>query len=234
MKKILYILLLPLILFLVSCGGGSDDFQPVTNSLEETLIEKKWCLSNQDENGFKLSENGEFMITEKCAPHIILGSWIIEDSLIKYFYIDNSIQTTFLWGEITEYSANQVKILINNTSTSTTEAIYSLTPEDIYGCTNDNYQEYNPLAECDDASCFIYDSTYCATCYIALENSDGTETMWYMSNSSGGEDFCGNELITVEDPVYMHTVTETLTSSDGVVLLPGEYGISNGYEIHCE
>ena len=29
MKKLLYILLLPLILFLVSCGGGEGDLQPV-------------------------------------------------------------------------------------------------------------------------------------------------------------------------------------------------------------
>ncbi len=74
----------------------------------------------------------------------------------------------------------------------------------------------------------------CHECHIALENSDGTETMWEISNSSGGEDFCANELITVEDPAYMHTVTDTLTSDDGLVLLPGEYGVSNGYEIHCE
>tara|TARA_B110000196_G_C20524902_1_gene377214 strand:+ start:189 stop:515 length:327 start_codon:yes stop_codon:yes gene_type:complete len=74
----------------------------------------------------------------------------------------------------------------------------------------------------------------CHECHIALENQDGTETMWEITNSSGGEDFCANDLTTVEDPSYMHTVTDTLTSSDGLVLVPGEYGVSNGYEIHCE
>ena len=74
----------------------------------------------------------------------------------------------------------------------------------------------------------------CHECHIALENEDGTETMWEIANSSGGEEFCGTDLATVEDPSYMHTVTDTLTSSDGLVLLPSDYGASNGYEIHCE
>ena len=160
MKKLLLILL-PVTLFLVSCGGGgSDDLQPIdppTLSLEETLVGKKWCLSNQDENGFKLSENGEFMITQKCTPHIALGNWIIEDSLIKYSYIDNSIQTTVLWGEITEYSTNQVKILINNSPSTISEAIYSLTSEDVYGCMDISSSNYNPLANCnDDFSCIDF------------------------------------------------------------------------------
>lgn len=74
----------------------------------------------------------------------------------------------------------------------------------------------------------------CHECHIALENADGTETMWEITNPSGGEDFCATDLATVEAPTYMHTVTDTLTSADGLVLVPGEYGVTNGYEIHCE
>jgi len=166
MKKLLLILSIPISLLLVNCGGGgSDDLQPIEPanlSLEETLIGKKWCLSNQDENGFKLSENGEFMITEKCTPHITLGSWIIEDSLIKYSYIDNSIQTTVLWGEITEYSANEVKVLIYSNSTTTAEYIYSLTPLDIYGCKDVDNPNYNPSANCYDDIYCVRDRTYIA------------------------------------------------------------------------
>ena len=163
MKKLLLILL-PLILFLVSCGGGgSDDLQPIdppTLTLEETLVGKKWCLSNEDEDGFILSANGEFLTTKKCISNDTLGMWILDSNLIKYSYIDNSIQTTVLWGEITEYSINEVKILINNNSTSTSEAIYSPTAEDVYGCMDSLAFNYNPLATCDDNLCSGYQMTY--------------------------------------------------------------------------
>ena len=156
MKKILYILLLPLILFLVSCGGGEEDLQPVdppSESLEEILVGHKWCLSNTDEDGFLLSSGGGFFTTQKCTPHDWQGSWIIEDNLIKYSITTNSIQTTMLWGEVSEYSSTQVKILLNNNSSSTVEAVYSLTAEDIYGCMDSEQPDYNPLANCDDQSC---------------------------------------------------------------------------------
>lgn len=75
----------------------------------------------------------------------------------------------------------------------------------------------------------------CHECHIALENADGSETMWEMTNSDGGEDFCAEELTTVEAPDYNHEVLDTLTSISGdVTLVPGSYGASNGYEIHCE
>ena len=75
----------------------------------------------------------------------------------------------------------------------------------------------------------------CHECHIALENADGSETMWDMTNSSGGEDFCGEELTTVEAPGYDHVVADILVSTTGNdTLQPGSYGASNGYEIHCE
>ena len=75
----------------------------------------------------------------------------------------------------------------------------------------------------------------CHECHIALEMADGSEMMWDITNSSGGEDFCGDELTTVENPSYMHTVSDTLWCTMGThPLPPGEYGADNGYEIHCE
>ena len=75
----------------------------------------------------------------------------------------------------------------------------------------------------------------CHECHIALENGDGSETMWEITNSAGGEDFCGEELTTVEAPGYNHSISEILISTTGNdTLQPGEYGTSNGYEIHCE
>ena len=158
MKKLLLILL-PLILFLVSCGGDKGDLQPVTQSLEETLVGHKWCLSNADEDGFSLTESGSFFTTKKCVSNDTLGIWILDSNLINYSYIDNSIQTTVLWGEISEYSTNEVKILINNTDTSTSEAIYSLTPEDVYGCMDPEQSNYNPLANCPNSCTYNVQST---------------------------------------------------------------------------
>ena len=84
------------------------------------------------------------------------------------------------------------------------------------------------------------DHADCHECHIATENADGTETMWEIANSSGGEEFCGSELQQVEDPEYVHTTTEILFSTDSIPLLPGEYGpgstdsLAATYEIHCE
>lgn len=156
MKKLLYILLTPIFFLLVSCGGGSDNLQPIdppTQSLEEILVGKKWCLSNNTQDGFLLSPGGGFFTTQQCTPHDWQGSWIVEDSLIKYYITTNSIQTTMLWGEVSEYSSTQIKILLNNNSSTTLEAVYSLTPEDIYGCTDPNATNYNTSATCNDGSC---------------------------------------------------------------------------------
>lgn len=76
----------------------------------------------------------------------------------------------------------------------------------------------------------------CAECLIALATADG-ETQWEILNASGGTDFCGQELVDVESSSYVYTVTDTLYSSDGIPLPPGEYGPGSTnpqYEIHCE
>ena len=159
MKKLLLILL-PISIFLVSCGGGgSDDLQPIdppTLTLEETLVGKKWCLSNEDEDGFILSPGGGFFTTKKCTPHDWEGSWFFEGNLIKYSYTQNSIQTTVLWGKVTEYSATEVKILEDSTSNLIIEKVYSIKPEDILGCTDETHPNFNPSANCDDGSCHTF------------------------------------------------------------------------------
>jgi hypothetical protein len=79
------------------------------------------------------------------------------------------------------------------------------------------------------------DGEECHECHIALENADGSETMWEIENPSGGDEFCGDELTNVEASDYLHTVSEMIISTDGTdTLQPGNYGVSNGYEIHCE
>ena len=89
----------------------------------------------------------------------------------------------------------------------------------------------------------------CHECHLALEMADGTEMMWEIQNSTGGDEFCGDELVTVEAPAYTYEVTDSLTCTmGGHILPPGQYGPSiavdtlafpgaaNGavWEIHCE
>ena len=84
-------------------------------------------------------------------------------------------------------------------------------------------------------SCSKEDGDLCHECHIALP--DKSEAAWDITNSSGGEEFCGQELTDAESSSYVYTVTDTLFSSDGIPLPPGEYGpgsANSQYEIHCE
>ena len=79
------------------------------------------------------------------------------------------------------------------------------------------------------------DAELCHECHIALP--DKSETQWEILNASGGEYFCEDELTDAESSSYVYTVTDTLYSSDGIPLPPGEYGPgseNSQYEIHCE
>ena len=82
------------------------------------------------------------------------------------------------------------------------------------------------------------DGEDCHECHIALENADGSETMWHIESPSGEEEFCGDELENAESSSYIYTVTDTLYCEEmGCILPPGEYGpgsTNSEYEIHCE
>tara|TARA_B100001109_G_C18410603_1_gene266193 strand:+ start:125 stop:466 length:342 start_codon:yes stop_codon:yes gene_type:complete len=79
----------------------------------------------------------------------------------------------------------------------------------------------------------------CHECHLSLLDSNGVEIMWEITNSSGGEDFCGSELENAESASYVVIITDPLTSTDGSTVLPaGNYGPGSTdntqYEIHCE
>ena len=79
----------------------------------------------------------------------------------------------------------------------------------------------------------------CHECHLSLPDGNGGEIMWEITNSSGGEDFCGSELEDAESASYVVTITDSLTSTDGSTVLPaGTYGPGSTdntqYEIHCE
>tara|TARA_B100001540_G_scaffold301202_1_gene307412 strand:- start:890 stop:1255 length:366 start_codon:yes stop_codon:yes gene_type:complete len=90
------------------------------------------------------------------------------------------------------------------------------------------------------------DDELCHECHLALEMADGSEMMWHIENSAGGEEFCGEELHDVE---VAYTAADTLTCEAGDhKLAPGVYthgdtsgvsaiaGAAEGaaWEIHCE
>ena len=78
----------------------------------------------------------------------------------------------------------------------------------------------------------------CHACHIALPQSDGTEVTWDILPTSGGTEFCGDELEDAESSSYSYAVSDTLYSDNGgMPLPPGEYGPGSAdnfqYEIHC-
>jgi len=146
MKKLLLILLCP-ILLLTSCSKSGVTPQ----SLEGVIVGKKWILNN-DVNGFYLSQNGGFYSTEMCGEDVQQGNWIIEDDLIKYRYYLNSQEVTILYGQVSEYTSTQIKLVYYSDPTTTVNLIYNAFTE-IYGCTDATADNYNENANCDDGSC---------------------------------------------------------------------------------
>ena len=90
------------------------------------------------------------------------------------------------------------------------------------------------LASCEDDD----HSGDCHACHIALPQSDAPEVTWDILPTSGGTEFCGDELEDAESSSYSYAVSDTLYSDNGgMPLLPGEYGPGSAdnsqYEIHC-
>tara|TARA_R110002074_G_scaffold145876_1_gene295075 strand:- start:549 stop:1616 length:1068 start_codon:yes stop_codon:yes gene_type:complete len=172
MKKLLYLLLLTPIIYLTSCSKSG--VTPQSQSLEDVIVGTEWCLSNANEDGFLLAEDGKFYLTEKCQSNTPIGNWVIDGDLIKYQFTDNTQEITILWGEVIEYSESQIKLLDYSDSLVTITDIYILDPTDIYGCMDVAAPNYNPAAECDDGSCGVgYGCTDSTACYYnPLANFD--------------------------------------------------------------
>jgi hypothetical protein len=172
-KKLIYLLLLSPIIYLVSCGKAN--ITPQSQTLEDIIVGTEWCLSNENEDGFLLSEDGNLYITEKCQPNISIGEWIIDGDIIKFVNIQNSQEITVVWAQISEYSDTVVKLFDVNDSTLTVVSVYQLDYEDIFGCTDSTALNYNPNAECLNEECIYVslgctDSTACN--YDLLANTD--------------------------------------------------------------
>ena len=173
MKKLLYLLLLTPIIFLTSCSKSG--VTPQSQSLEDVIVGVEWSLSNENEDGFLLAEDGKFYLTQKCQSNTHFGNWEIVEDVIKYKYTSSSQELTTILGEVTEYSESQIKLLDYSDSLVTID-IYILDPTDIYGCMDVAAINYNPAAECDEQGSCLYiipgctDSTACN--YNPISNED--------------------------------------------------------------
>ena len=137
MKKLLYLLLLTPIIFLNSCSKSA--VTPQSQSLEDIIVGTEWCLSNDNEDGFLLAEDGKFYLTQKCQSNTHFGVWEIEEDIIKYKYTSSSQEITTILGEVTEYSESQIKLTsYPNASTSIVD-VYILGTVDVYGCMDSQF-----------------------------------------------------------------------------------------------
>jgi len=68
----------------------------------------------------------------------------------------------------------------------------------------------------------------CHECHIAYMATNGTEIEVEITNSEGGEEFCGSELEEAEDPDFTYTLDEDVIIGNDTIPA-GVYS-----DIHCE
>jgi len=66
----------------------------------------------------------------------------------------------------------------------------------------------------------------CHECHVAYMLADNTEIEVPITNSEGGDEFCGTELEDVETEGYTHTIDQTIIDNDTIP--------AGDYPVHCE
>ncbi len=129
MKKLLLILL-PISIFLVSCGGGEDELQPVnptgTNlTLEQVIVGEKWegNILGFGEIIFELKNTGELLTYDFdfCNGFTIsqnLGNWSVSGDSILYTYYTNGLQIDDVFGVVLSYNSSEIQIYYSANTTS--------------------------------------------------------------------------------------------------------------------
>ena len=69
-------------------------------------------------------------------------------------------------------------------------------------------------------------SDACHECHVAYMLADNTEIEVPITNSEGGDEFCGTELEDVETEGYTHTIDQTIIDNDTIP--------AGDYPVHCE
>jgi long-subunit acyl-CoA synthetase (AMP-forming) len=115
MKKLLLILLCLPLLF-STCS--KSDVTPQPQSLENVIVGIEWSLSNENEDGFLLAEDGKFYLTQKCQSNTHFGNW----ERIKRFEL-----TPDVWSIDSGHLTPTMKMkreVIKNTYTDLYDKIY--------------------------------------------------------------------------------------------------------------
>jgi hypothetical protein len=180
MKKLLLILLFLPLLF-ITCK--KEDATPQT--LEDVIVGKKWILNN-DEYGFYLSEDGGFYNIGMCVENFQKGNWIIDGSLIKYRYYQNSQEITMLYGEVSTYTSTQIKLVYYSDPTTTINRVYTRYNE-VYGCTDPTADNYNASATCDNGTCSYCVNFECT--YVPDDNFEAYLEANGMGNGTANDDY---------------------------------------------
>ena len=180
MKKLLLILLCLPLLF-TTCK--KEDATPQT--LEDVIVGKKWILNN-DEYGFYLSEDGGFYNIGMCVENVQQGNWIIDGSLIKYRYYQNSQEITMLYGEVSTYTSTQIKLVYYSDPMTTINRVYTRYNE-VYGCTDPTADNYNSSATCDNGTCSYCVNSECT--YVPDNNFEAYLEANGMGNGTANDDY---------------------------------------------
>ena len=157
MKKLLLILL-PVTLFLVSCGGGEDELQPVdppTLSLEEKLVDVTWKLNNISRGWFFLKNNNNYLIKDSlCDTLKQFGTWELQDSLL---ITTSNIGPLEYINYITILECNDsiLKLKADTSTSLNTNVIFEATEDVIRGCMDSTASNFNADAEC-PLECIFY------------------------------------------------------------------------------
>jgi Leucine-rich repeat (LRR) protein len=247
MKKLLYILIIPITLLLVNCGGG-EEIQPINpngnnQNLSQIIIDEIWegNIIGYGEIIFELKSNGELIIYDYdfCEGLIgsqNLGNWSISGDSILYTYNLNGLQIDNLFGVVTSYNSTEIQIYYNSNSTS----ICNISNLSAVPCTYvpDNNFEQRLIDYGWDDKMDDYVKTSSIETITSLNVRDS-----YISDLTGIEDFtaltflkCDNNQLTSLD-VSMNTNLERLESWDNGFngqAMELEIGVGNTNLIHLE
>ncbi|MAW21333.1 MAG: hypothetical protein CMD16_02915 [Flavobacteriales bacterium] len=214
MKKLLYLLLLTPVIYLASCSKSNVTPQENINdkSLEEIIVGKTWKLLNLDEGWFILNNDNTSLAKDyQCDTLEQNAIWQIEDSILSFTYTIGPVEYIERLT-IVEYNDSRIKVKIDTSDILEINIIFEIVPEGwgVFGCTDSDAVNYDPLATCDDGSCGVVLDCMGVPNGLAAMDDCGDCHQAYMGQEGFGP--------FVNIATYADTV-----GVEGMLFLPGEF-----------